>query len=123
MFNEFIFRDNKAAITTAILEQIKKDRAGDSVQKDVIKKSIQVFVDIGLVKPKAMRTKEGQFLWQGDRNLSIYDDHFQSDFLSATKRESQQSATIWNSNRNCPEYLSEVKKALENEEANADYWL
>ena len=30
---------------------------------------------------------------------------------------------LWNSNRNCPEYLGEVKKMLENEEANADYWL
>ena len=30
---------------------------------------------------------------------------------------------LWNSNRNCPEYLNEVKKMLENEEANAEYWL
>lgn len=30
---------------------------------------------------------------------------------------------LWNSNRNCPEYLTEVKKMLENEEANAEYWL
>ena len=30
---------------------------------------------------------------------------------------------LWNSNRNCPEYLMEVKKMLENEEANAEYWL
>jgi hypothetical protein len=30
---------------------------------------------------------------------------------------------LWNSNRNCPEYLNEVRKMLENEEANAEYWL
>ena len=30
---------------------------------------------------------------------------------------------LWHSNRNCPEYLNEVKNMLENEEANADYWL
>ena len=62
-------------------------------------------------------------MWQGDRNLSTYDDHFQSQFLEATKREAKQSANLWNSNRNCPEYLNEVKKALENEEVNADFWL
>ena len=30
---------------------------------------------------------------------------------------------LWNSNRNCPEYLGEVRKMLENEESNAEYWL
>ena len=78
---------------------------------------------MGLIKPKPMKTREGIFLWQGDRNLSIYDDHFERDFLTSTQKESQQSAMLWNSNRNCPEYLTEVKKMLENEEANAEYWL
>ena len=56
LFNNQVFNRKKEAITSAILEQIKKDRAGDAVDKEVIKRSIQVFVDIGLVKPKAMRT-------------------------------------------------------------------
>mgnify|MGYP000971680873 FL=1 len=85
--------------------------------------AVQVYVDIGLVKPKPMRTPQGQFLWQGDRNLNEYDDYFEAAFLDATFKESMQSAMLWNSTRNCPEYLKEVQKFLKNEEANADYWL
>lgn len=78
---------------------------------------------MGLIKPKPMKTREGTFVWQGDRNLSVYDDFFEAEFLVSTQKESQQSALLWHSSRSCPEYLSEVKKMLENEEANADFWL
>ena len=70
-----------------------------------------------------MRTRDGLFLWQGDRNLQVYDEEFEEAFLDATRRESSQKATLWNSTRNCPEYLQEVKGFLDNEELNADYWL
>jgi len=30
---------------------------------------------------------------------------------------------MWNSTRNCPEYLKEVQSFLANEELNADLWL
>lgn len=123
MFQDKIFASKKGAITQAILTQIKRDRNGDAINKEVVKKCIQVFVDMGLIKPKPMKTREGIFVWQGDRNLSVYDDHFEAEFLTSTQKESQQSAMLWNSNRNCPEYLGEVKKMLENEEANAEYWL
>ncbi len=123
MFHERVFDANKLRITEAILKQIKLDRAGDAINKETVKKSIQVYVDLGLIKPKPMRTKEGMFLWQGDRNLNIYDDQFESEFLKATQKESMQSANLWNQIRNCPEYLREVQKMLQNEESNADYWL
>lgn len=45
-------------------------------------------MDLGLVKPKPMRTKDGLFVWQGDRNLTIYDDFFESEFLKNTQKES-----------------------------------
>ena len=80
-FMEKIFQGHKAAITQAILNQIRQDREGNAINKEVVKKSIQIFVDMGLIKPKPMKTRDGIFLWQGDRNLSVYDDHFERDFL------------------------------------------
>ena len=62
-------------------------------------------------------------MWQGDRNLQVYDEEFEEAFLDATRRESGQKATLWNSTRNCPEYITEVRAFLENEELNADTWL
>lgn len=79
---------------------------------------------MGLVKPKPMRSpKDGNFFWQGDRNLSEYDAHFETAFLQKTQEESSKAASRWNSSSNCPEYLSAVKKFLANEETNADFWL
>ena len=88
MFQEKIFNLRKVAITEAILAQIKKDRNGDAINKEVVQKCIAVYVDIGLVKPKPMRTRDGLFLWQGDRNLAVYDDHFEAEFLITTQKQS-----------------------------------
>ena len=53
-----------------------------------MRKAIAVFVDIGLVLPKPMRTRDGNFLWQGDRNLYVYDLDFEAGFLERTRLES-----------------------------------
>ena len=71
----------------------------------MIKKTIQIFVDIGLLKPKPIKTKDSNFLWQGDRNLSVYDDQFESIFLKHTMNEYRKKSQKWNQERNCPEYL------------------
>ena len=88
MFVEHIFAAKRVDITQAILDQIKQDRARQQIDKEIVKKCIQVFVDVGLVQPKPMKTAQSLFVWQGDRNLSEYDDHFEAEFLRATQRES-----------------------------------
>ena len=105
------------------MSQITADRDGDAIPRGSVKKAIQIYVDIGLLKPKPIRTSDGLFLWQGDRSLSEYDSLFEESFLQATLQKSTQNAQIWNTSRNCPEYLGEVQRFLANEEANADYWL
>lgn len=63
------------------------------------------------------------FLWQGDKNLTTYDEEFEQHFLPNTRQYFDTQAGVWNSQLNCPEYLKEVDKALTHEEDNADYWL
>jgi cullin 1 len=125
MFTEQVFfmDELQKKITDAILEQIKAGREGKSFEKELVKKAIAVYVDIGLIKPRPMRTPDGLFLWQGDRSLSEYETHFETAFLDSTLKQSMQSAKMWNSTRNCPEYLREVQQFLMNEESNADYYL
>ena len=89
MFKENIFNDAKDRITGAILSQISLQREGNAVQREYLKKAIQVYVDMGLVKPKPMRTPQGVFLWQGDRSLSCYDDYFEQKFLANTQQEAR----------------------------------
>ena len=88
IFKDEVYNEMKEHIKEAILEQITRDRNGEQIQKEIVKKSIQVFVDIGLVIPKTMRTRDGLFLWQGDRNLYVYDEDFEAFFLERTQRES-----------------------------------
>jgi len=86
MFHEQIYsNERKRAITEAILDQISNDRQGNAINKEIVKKNIQVFVDLGLIKPKPMRdSKQNVFYWAGDRNLSVYDDFFEVQFLKKT---------------------------------------
>lgn len=63
-FHDKSFTRKKDEITKSILDMISRDRKGDEINKEIVKKSIQIFVDLGLVKPKAMRNpKTGTFLW------------------------------------------------------------
>lgn len=64
---------------------------------------------MGAVKPKPMRTRDGVFLWQGDRFLTVYDDEFELAYLQETKKESEQCSLRWNLECNCPEYLTNVQ--------------
>ena len=62
-------------------------------------------------------------MWQGDKNLAIYDDDFEILFLKHTLSEYKTKSQKWVQERNCPEYLTEVDQALQREEENAEYWL
>lgn len=43
--------------------------------------------------------------------------------LTFSRLEFEKKAYLWDSSRNCPEYLREVDLALTKEEENADFWL
>lgn len=45
-----------------LLEQITKDRNREAVKRDVLKKVIQCYVDMGLAGAKTMKTETG-FVW------------------------------------------------------------
>merc|ERR1712004_776040 len=97
--------------------QLTKDRKGEVVNKENLKKAIQCYVDMGLVQPKAMKSRD-TFLWQGDKNLTTYDEEFEQYFLPNTKQYFETQALSWHAQLNCPEYLKEVDKALTHEENN-----
>ena len=96
MFKEMIYKPAKEKIVAALMVEIQKQRDAQMVNRENIKAAIQVFVDMGLVKPKPMRTKEGIFVWQGDRHLQIYDDDFECVFLHRTQEYFSGSARRWN---------------------------
>jgi len=121
-FERQIFNPIRERLLGVLLEQIELDRAGQNIQREVIKTCIRIYAELGLEKPIPRRVN-GRFLWEGKMNLKTYDTHFEVRFLEETQRSANNYATQWNSTLNCPEYCREVFRFIAKEEENADYWL
>jgi len=66
------------------MQHISKDRNGETVKRQVIKKIIQCYVDMGLGNALSMKVESG-FIWQGDKKLDFY-EQFKQNFDKETKR-------------------------------------
>jgi len=121
-FNELFYPEIKKNLKEVLLSQISKDRSGDAVNRLVMKRVIQCYVDMGLAGAKTMKVDAG-FIWQGDKKLDTYEQEFEQHYLTFSREEFEKKANLWISTLSCPEYLNEVDKALRKEEENAIYWL
>ena len=121
-FKEKVHDAYKAQILAAVIDQIKKDRNGDDVNIDNIKIATQAYVDMGLDKPKTQKIPSG-IVWQGDKNLYVYEQEFEIHLINSTQDDYERKANLWNSQKNCPEYLHTVEQSLAHEEIRADFWL
>jgi cullin 1 len=121
-FNELLYPEVKRTLREKLFENITKDRNREAVPREVLKRVIQCYLDMGLAGAKTMKV-DGGFVWQGDRKLDNYDAEFEQHFLTYSREEFEKKANLWIGTLNCPEYLSEVDKALTKEEENAAYWL
>ena len=70
-----------------VQELIYQDRKGDAIDKDMIKAFVQLYVDLGKADTslKPTRTRDGEFIWQGQPNLSYYNEYFERPFLRESK--------------------------------------
>lgn len=92
------------------------------MEKEIIKKCINCYVDMGLSGAKPNRAGNG-FVWEGDKNLGVYEKEFETPLIESTRKEFNQKANRWISELNCPEYNRKVDLAFCHEEQAADYWL
>ena len=106
-FNEMLYPEVKKTLKEKLLEQISKDRNREAINREVIKKVIQCYVDMGLAGAKTIKVEAG-FIWQGDRKLDTYEAEFEQNFLTYSREEFEKKSNYWVSTLNCPEYLNEV---------------
>jgi cullin 1 len=121
-FREKVHDAHRRDILAAVLDQIRRDRDGEEVNLENLKTTLQAYVDMGLDKPKTQKIPSG-IVWQGDKNLFVYESEFEAPLLEMTQVDYERKANLWNSQKNCPEYLMTVENSLAHEEARADYWL
>ena len=72
-FKEKCFIPLQEPLKNAILQQITKDRDGEMVDWDLLKNSIQSFVQMGLVNADIIK-QDDDYVWKGDKNFSIYEN-------------------------------------------------
>lgn len=112
----------KPKIVSELLEQITKDRNGESCSWDLLKAAVNSFVELGLAQPSIIKVGD-EYRWAGDRNLDLYNVHIADAVVKGAEKEYQQKSMGWISSLNCPEYLQIVESNLLKEEERADYFL
>lgn len=121
-FKEKCFNEIKESLKNSLLSQISKDREGEQVDWDLLKFSIQAFVQMGFINADIIK-QDDDYVWKGDKNLVIYENDFEKYLISRSKDEYQHKSTQWMDRMNCPEYLKEAEKHLLKEEERANYFL
>ena len=75
-------------------------------------------MQIGFTKAEIKKFGE-TFQWDGEKNLSIYETKFESLFTQRSREYFLRKSQEWLTNLNCPEYLNEAWRRIEQEETKA----
>ncbi|KAK4051653.1 ubiquitin ligase (cullin) of SCF [Microbotryomycetes sp. JL201] len=99
-------------LTTAVLKLIEKQRQGETIETNLVKKVIDSFVALGLDEVDSNR-----------QNLEVYREAFEKPFLAATemfyKAESEQFIAV----NSVTEYMKKAEARLNEEENRVDLYL
>ena len=126
IFREEIYNKIKDNLATAVIQQVQKEREGEFIDRGRVKQVLQFFVQIGLNDVEIVKTRDesgDKLLWKGNSNYTHYDNDFENRFLEDSKNNYSVKSTGWQSSLNCPEYLNEAKRVLDEEEDRADQML
>ena len=97
-------------LRSSTLNEIRKDREGEMIEKSVVKRSIQQFIYMGY-EHKVLINKRGgaaDLDWVGDRNLMVYDKEFETQLREATTDWYAKTTAAWRTNMTCHEYVLKV---------------
>lgn len=70
---------------------------------------------MGLVAAQPMKGNDG-FFWEGSKNLTFYENEFETMFLSRARDEYDRKAQKWISECTAPEYLHLADNVFTHEE-------
>lgn len=126
IFKDEIFQNLKNPLRLAVLDQIASERAGNSVDRDIIKNTLLCFVQLGTDKPiinKVKNNDEDKLVWVASPVITVYKSDFEAHFMDETSRFYKDKSRRWIETMSCPEYLKEVNRAFNDEENRLNYYL
>ncbi|GAA5868774.1 hypothetical protein JCM8547_005374 [Rhodosporidiobolus lusitaniae] len=102
----------KGKLTHAVLKLIEKQRNGETIETDLVKKVIDSFVALGLDEADTNR-----------QNLEVYRDAFEKPFLSATETYYKAESEQYLSENSVTEYMKKAEARLGEEESRVELYL
>jgi cullin 1 len=98
--------------TNAVLRLIERQRNGEAVDTDLIKKSIESFVALGLDEAENNRT-----------NLDVYKTAFEEPFLAQTEKYYKAESEAYLAENSVTDYMKKAVARLQEEEDRVDMYL
>lgn len=120
-----VYKKYVSQLTSKILEEIRKDREEEIVDKDLIKLAISQYIIMGYErKTNILKTPDMQYpQWQGEINLNKYDTEFERALKKNTEEFYETKSGQWFNELACFEYIQKINGHLVKEELNANYFL
>ncbi|KAK4056472.1 ubiquitin ligase (cullin) of SCF [Microbotryomycetes sp. JL221] len=109
-FYKHVQTSNK--LTSAVLKLIEKQRQGETIETDLVKKVIDSFVALGLDEVDSNR-----------QNLEVYKDSFEKPFLAATELFYKVESEQFIGANSVTEYMKKAESRLAEEESRVDLYL
>ncbi|GAA6043698.1 hypothetical protein JCM8097_007485 [Rhodosporidiobolus ruineniae] len=102
----------KSKLTHAVLKLIEKQRNGETIETDLVKKVIDSFVALGLDETDTNR-----------QNLEVYREAFEKPFLTATETYYKAESEQYLAENSVTEYMKKAESRLGEEENRVDLYL
>lgn len=87
-----------------IIKEIEKDRNGEIVKESSIKTAIQQFIYMGYnlqTNIYILKNAMNDFEWRGEKNLKVYEEHFETKLCEHTRKYYAEKAKYWLLNMGC----------------------
>uniref|UniRef100_A0A0G4IB85 Cullin family profile domain-containing protein n=1 Tax=Chromera velia CCMP2878 TaxID=1169474 RepID=A0A0G4IB85_9ALVE len=124
-FQRTVYDPLKLFVKEATIDEINKERDGESVDRKMLRRIIEMYCTVGDREVKIVKVKtatEEQLLWQSTQK-GLYKTDFEESFLEASGHYYERASTLWLSQMTCPEFLRETDKRLHDEEDRLNTYL
>ena len=102
LYRQNVFEQFKDNARQSVLTCITRERDGEEQDRDLLRDSILVYVELGNKLKKV--------------ELQIYKEDFHRSLVAETKQYYKQKSRFWLDQQTCPEYLIQAEKCVTDEE-------
>ncbi|MBW0485937.1 hypothetical protein O181_025652 [Austropuccinia psidii MF-1] len=108
----FVEIQNQNKLTLAVLSLIEKQRNGETIDPNLVKRAVDSFVSLGLDESDSNR-----------QNLDVYRESFEIPFLQETERYYKHETECFIAKTSITEYMQKADMRLKEEEDRVDMYL